>query len=745
LIDIDGNNKPAAKSRRTSKEVQRGYAAYVGMAQRDKAAMKQATVLIERNKELPNDHPDKQSINSIVDLTNSRMNSNIAAKTAARYVRDGMIGVSPMKKGPVGDLQPRVYNALKGAFITYLKLEQAGSKKQSTVRSLAKIVNGCVNTLGFNKTRDDLARKLKKDTADHFAVGKANVVEQRRLMWTTSYNLEVWFQTWRDTLVELGFGRLKEHGEDVVGEVVFFEGQTDRIGNIDETDGSLDDTTGQRGGRPSMTFFASDIAGGGTAVNKSGYSATVICGSTASGDPFPAHFQLKTLAQTVEGQRMSVDWFRNTKKVIGKFGFPSRRPLPCTFGMNERAGMNAVELNKYMKNSILPLYPDIEDKPGKRVLMKVDSGPGRLNVEMLADLRIQGLYLVPGVPNTTAKTQETDQNYGVYKTSFRDNLRVLSQCRFENGLNLQVCDLALLVFGGSCPSTGLRLRDAFSDAFSIERNLSCWKKCGAVPLTRSPLYSGEIRHEIPVGAAQQVLGGGEDDAGVAQLKSLETMNKFYCDILTANGCDGSKLLKEAPTRITYVAVTEEHSQERVAAIRNAKTAGQMFFATGGRHLNSDEFFQARALVERDARIKELELTRKTLNAALLLENDVMLLLQTKGSLVPSNASNFSVAEIKLLIKWKKVKPASAKKIDLLAAYYQNPPPISQPLWSPDDDVELAALKSTNVNMKDTALGVATMQMARAVRQNLSNLDPETRAELRRALDADDEPVTRGFL
>jgi hypothetical protein len=82
----------------------------------------------------------------------------------------------------------------------------------------------------------------------------------------------------------------------------------DRIGNLDETDQSLDDTTGQRGGQqPPMTFFAPDIARGGTAANKSGYSATMICGSTAAGDPFPPHFQLKTLAQTAEGQRMSID------------------------------------------------------------------------------------------------------------------------------------------------------------------------------------------------------------------------------------------------------------------------------------------------------------------------------------------------------------------------------------------------------------------------------------------------------
>jgi hypothetical protein len=91
-----------------------------------------------------------------------------------------------------------------------------------------------------------LTRKLKRDTADQFEVSKGNTVEQRRLMWTTSYNLDVWFNTWKDTLIDLGFGRAKlpEEDDTVEGEVFFFPGQTDRIGNIDETDGSLDDTTG---------------------------------------------------------------------------------------------------------------------------------------------------------------------------------------------------------------------------------------------------------------------------------------------------------------------------------------------------------------------------------------------------------------------------------------------------------------------------------------------------------------------
>ena len=255
-------------------------------------------------------------------------------------------------------------------------------------------------------------------------------------------------------LIDLGFAREKEDGDgDVEGELVFFDGQLNRIGNIDETDGSIDETTGQRGGRPAMTFFAPEVAGGATAINKSGYSSTIICGSNAAGDPFPPHFQLKTKAQTDEGQRLSVDWFTNTKDVIGQFGFPERRAFPCTFGMNEKGGMNSVKLDKYLKNSILPLYPDIADVPGKRVAMKVDSGPGRMNLDMLASLRVQGLYLVPGVPNSTSTTQETDQNYGPFKSCFRKNIRNLSQARFECELPVTVTDLPLLVFGGKCPKS----------------------------------------------------------------------------------------------------------------------------------------------------------------------------------------------------------------------------------------------------------------------------------------------------
>jgi hypothetical protein len=114
------------------------------------------------------------------------------------------------------------------------------------VKDLLKLVNGCVNKAGYNKIRDDLTKKLKKDTVDEFELGKANIMEQRRLMWSTTYNLEVWFKTWKDLLIDLGFGRLATPEDAVngtVGEVFFFKGTTHRIINLDETDGTLDDTT----------------------------------------------------------------------------------------------------------------------------------------------------------------------------------------------------------------------------------------------------------------------------------------------------------------------------------------------------------------------------------------------------------------------------------------------------------------------------------------------------------------------
>ena len=730
------------KRRRGSKEVHRAQANFIMKTKREAQAMKEATKRIQKNNTLGKDDPNRKSIKKIVKEVNDMCDSNISPKTAGHYVRAGLIDTSPLKRGPVGKFPKVIYDALQGAYASYLMLEQAESTKQSTIKEMSKRVNDCVNFAGHSQTRDHLARRIRRDTAHLFEVGKANMVEQRRLQWTTHHNLNLWFTTWKQNLIDLGFGReVTAEDTDCVGEIMFFDKQLERIVNLDETDGTLDESSRNRGGRPPVVFTSPDVCGGGTATNKSGYSSTIICGSNAAGEALPPHFQLKSLAKQDATQRISVDWFLHANDVMGKFGFEDVRVLPTTFGLNEKGGMNSYELDKYIRKAILPLYPDVADVPGKRVLLKVDSGPGRMNVEMLASLRLQGVYLAPGVPNSTHVTQETDQNYGLYKGAYRSNLRTLVEARQARRKTITVSDLPLLVFGGWDYITKTRLPSAFERAFSKKRNLECWAQCGAVPLTRSVLESSQVRHELM-----------RDNTAVSKeaqkLIDIEASNKFHCEVLVNHGYNGLTLRKDAPKmRKAAPAITLPQTAARVRMIKKAKTAGQMFYATGGNHLNSDEFFQARALVEREEAVVRLEKEKKTRLHLLKEHQKARELLATKGLLTEENAKTRlydSKEDLKLLCSWKKAKLTKGddrkkkdKKEDYVALYFSLPEPPDSALWSLDDEAELEDMKKEDVPLKDTHLGVAARQMAVATANNMSKLDRNTRNQLLESIAAFD--------
>ena len=108
-----------------------------------------------------------------------------------------------------------------------------------------------------------------------------------------------------------------------------------------------------------------DISRGSSIANKTSYSPTIIAGLSSGGKPLPFHFHLKTHDQSDTGQKLSIDLFSNAKDVVGKFGWTDRRPFPCTWGVNEKSGMDAVDLYKHFVKSILPLLPDVEDVPKK--------------------------------------------------------------------------------------------------------------------------------------------------------------------------------------------------------------------------------------------------------------------------------------------------------------------------------------------------------------------------------------------
>jgi len=394
--------------------------------------------------------------------------------------------------------------------------------------------------------------------------------------------------------------------------------------------------------------------------------------------------------------------------------------------------MNAIELDKYTKKGTLPLCPDASDIPGKRVLLKLDSGPGRMSLDMLASLRLQGVHVIPGVPNTTHVTQETDQNYGLYKSIYRANLEQLSMVRQRRQKTLTVSDLPLLVFGGFDYVTKAVLTNAFERAFSQSRNLSCWKKYGAVPLTRLPLQSTTVRHHLAV-------NGSPETQEAHCLKEIEVLNHFHCDLLTANGFLGGVLKTWAPRqRKKLPAVTVPKSKERILAIKNAKRAGQMLFATGEQHLNSDEFFQAR---EHAKRLEDAKKVQEMKEKRLLLQKsevEARVLLTAKGPLNEETYKNFSVKEIKLLCKWKRCKIDNlSRKKQYFDAYLEAPEPPNPDPWTEDEESALLELMRPDMPLQETHLGVAAKQMAVATANNMGRLDEEIRHKLLQSLAAFD--------
>ena len=362
--------------------------------------------------------------------------------------------------------------------------------------------------------------------------------------------------------MRLGFAREKnvEDGnlaED--GSVIITEDQKARIINLDETALTLDGTKSRKGGRPPVVFNAIDISHAASVpANKSSYSCTLICGSCADGQALPPHFQLCTAAQTVETQAINFDCFLKAPGIKGTWGCGEETVKYVTFGCNKKGGMDSEELNKYLTQAIMPLYPDAADVPGKRVMIKIDSGPGRNNEEMLVSLRLRGFYLLPGLPNSTHVTQETDQNYGMFKTYQRSNLEVLTALCIRFRTTLTVSDLVTIVFGGQVKkentitgaSYNLELEEAFDKAFSRLSNLKSWLKVGAVPLTRACMYHKDVVHEIVDDEDGTIVIDEEEGAGenkeAAKLRMLEECNHSVCSYLTGIGLGGGHFKAFAP-------------------------------------------------------------------------------------------------------------------------------------------------------------------------------------------------------
>jgi len=124
------------------------------------------------------------------------------------------------------------------------------------------------------------------------------------------------------------------------------------------------DGSGKRGGRPEVIFYNPLLPLTGRPTSKSSLSTTMITGSSASGEAIPPHFQFQTSAQSDETQRARIELAVYLPGVSCKFGMPERMARAVSVGFNEKGGMDDDEFEKYVKNNIMPLFPDALDLSG---------------------------------------------------------------------------------------------------------------------------------------------------------------------------------------------------------------------------------------------------------------------------------------------------------------------------------------------------------------------------------------------
>ncbi len=60
------------------------------------------------------------------------------------------------------------------------------------------------------------------------------------------------------------------------------------------------------------------------------------------------------------------------------------------------------EFERYNDNSIVSLFPNLEDTPVKCILLKVDNGCGCNWQDLLNKCQFSGVYIYPGLPNSTS-------------------------------------------------------------------------------------------------------------------------------------------------------------------------------------------------------------------------------------------------------------------------------------------------------------------------------------------------------
>jgi hypothetical protein len=237
----------------------------------------------------------------------------------------------------------------------------------------------------------------------------------------------------------------------------------------------------------------------------------------------------------------------------------------------------------------------------------VDSGLGRNRRDLLNKARFQGVYLFPGLPNATSVQQETDINYGRFKSVVRSNLKKIATACFSAHklMKLGPSTFGLIVYGGVCAISNVVCKNAVNSAFNVKSNLHLWAEVGAVPFTMKCLVNKKVGHDRT----------DRDDPNFDAFLDVQSQNNYSTTQLMMMGYKGEILwaqyLEDKVRALQAAApVTVPHTRERQEALAATTIHGKKFFVTGGEHITSDNMLKSAKIVSQNAVAVEREKDRK---------------------------------------------------------------------------------------------------------------------------------------
>ena len=678
----------------------------------------------------------------LAEVASEKFHVTIVPQTLRKLLREGRDQILP--SGPKPRMNQEEFDTISAAVCSYVAIGQLNGEPE---KKRSDLISSMKHLLKGNEMYNELTLflKIKKANASSLELSKEEVVEMRRQMWTTFSNLTDWFDAWEDFALRQGFAT--KEGESTV---CFSEDQKRRIINIDETNLSLDGADGGHGGRPACSITIKNCNRPGTAQNKSSISSSLMCGSNAAREAMSIHIMFSSDAKEESNYAVNAAWILDLPRVTAQFGHDEEKTFAASVTTNEKGGTDGRVLKQVLNHYVTQLFPDAADIPGKRVLFKIDGGPGRLDISNLAELRSRGVYLFPGVQNTTHITQETDQNYGEFKTLLRKYIQQLLNELYakyreqvqQQHLAVSNAPLAAPTLNRSHYGVLLGGREANEDesvapippifhlCFSKEKNLRSWEACGAVPLTRAPLNHSSVRHELEQRVESEQLDdsdaevlieyrAGDYDWASKTLQDLVMLNHASCKWLDEHGFNGKALKINGnvrPRTLTNTRVPKDAPLEvRIKAmVASGISLSSLFYTIGPSCLSVDEIFIAFEYRERE---KQFNVEKREYEKVLKKKE-----IEDKAkSVLAQNKTTYTKSELTAILKWRlgdnftehRNKRISDLQLLFAQTATENPPEILLPPAPQEPSVP---------NVNDTELGRARRQQFQTLLQMSQQYD-----------------------